>query len=123
MFGGVFLVHSGSKEAELFTSLRLVGFEKSSSETMSRGNVHISLHVDGRTHWYVTTPYGKKDYRSQGHVLHALVGYRLVTCDDLEVMAKFGYAPAKVELGRYLHTIEAYTKRMLSDMKDQLPSN
>jgi hypothetical protein len=123
VFGGVFLAHLDSGESKLFTSLRLVGFEKSSSETISRGNVHISLHVDGRTHWYVTTPHGKKDYRSQGQALHALVGYRLVTCEDLEVMAKFGYRPAKTELGRYLHTIEAYTKRMISDMKDQLPSN
>ncbi|MEM3143467.1 MAG: hypothetical protein QXG67_01110 [Candidatus Nitrosotenuis sp.] len=117
------MVHSDSQESKLFTSLRLVGFEKSSSETMSRRNVHVSLYVDGRTHWYVTTPHGKKDYRSQGQALHALVGYRLVTCEDLEVMAKSGYQPAKTELGRYLHTIEAYTKRMISDMKNQLPSN
>lgn len=101
----------------LFTSLQLVGFKKNTSSHVSRGNVSVSLHINDWEHWYVTTPLGVKDYRSQQQALHALTGYRLVTYDDLEKMAESGYEPAEKELDRYIDTMESYSKKITSRKK------
>lgn len=96
-----------------------MGFEKSGTRMVLRGNISVSLRIGNWTHWYVTTPYGKKDYRSQRQALHALVGYCLITHEDLKLMAASGYEPAKMELDRYLHTLESYSKRLISEMGNQ----
>ncbi|CDI05105.1 hypothetical protein NITUZ_140180 [Candidatus Nitrosotenuis uzonensis] len=101
----------------LFRSLQLIGFKKNADGQIRRGNVSVSLRIDGWEHWYVTTPFGLKDYKSQQQALHALTGYRLVTYEDLEKMAKSGYIPAEKELDRYIDTMESYSKKITADAR------
>lgn len=103
----------------LFTSLQLVGFKKSANRQVTRGNVSVSLRIGSWEHWYVTTPFGVKDYKSQQQALHALAGYRLVTYEDLERMAESGYGPAEKELERYIDTMESYSKKITADTRNQ----
>jgi hypothetical protein len=67
--------------------------------------------------------YGVKDYQSQAQALHVLVGYCFVTREDLEIMAEFGYVPAKKELEKYVRTIEVYSKKISADIKQTSPAH
>lgn len=84
----------------------LVGFIKEGKGHLRRGGVTVEFKMGYEPHWWINTPGGSKQYGSQGQALHALVLYRMITRQDLEKMAGFGFNQAKKELETYGKTAE-----------------
>ena len=101
---------TNEQKLTLFKALKYIGFKSTKSREISRGNVTVSLKIGHRSHWYVSTPLGSRDYQGQRQALHALVLYKLISKEDLQKLADLEYEPAV----RELESLEGTAKRSIN---------